>query len=332
MLFMTAANKVTSIRFLLCILYYVLFTMAAGKPSDARDVGLLTTLFILNQIIAWSDLLDGYLARKYKEQQTAAEHWEEAFEPEAHAHFEAAESFERAQLCAEIGIVLASIALLLSSRLVWLGAGGLGEGGLEELAVFDDQLQAGLVLQDGDVVQGVAVDRQQVCSLAWFEGAREVGDAAALGGGAGGRDDGLHGRHASFDHALQPEPRREGQPPQRIGRRFGDVEHDDAEIAGLEDERERANRLLERPLVHVAAKPWVRHDVAAHPQQAVEIHPGCRRRFDVEHVERIDERDELTARRGRGEHPEGEAGPPRGARPHEFRQVAARQPAAHQCV
>src|SRR6185295_12572379 len=67
MLFMTLANKVTSFRFLLCILYYVLLSLAAGKPSAARDVELLTVIFVLNMIIAWSDLLDGYLARKYKE-------------------------------------------------------------------------------------------------------------------------------------------------------------------------------------------------------------------------------------------------------------------------
>ena len=67
MLFMTLANKVTSVRFLLCILYYVLLTMAAGKPSANRDVQLLTVIFLLNQVIAWSDILDGYLARKYKE-------------------------------------------------------------------------------------------------------------------------------------------------------------------------------------------------------------------------------------------------------------------------
>jgi CDP-diacylglycerol--glycerol-3-phosphate 3-phosphatidyltransferase len=64
---MTLANKVTSIRFLLCILYYVLLSMAVAKPSSARDVTLLTTIFALNQVIAWSDLLDGYLARKYQE-------------------------------------------------------------------------------------------------------------------------------------------------------------------------------------------------------------------------------------------------------------------------
>jgi CDP-diacylglycerol--glycerol-3-phosphate 3-phosphatidyltransferase len=63
MLLMTAANKVTSIRFLLCIVYYVVLTLCLKQ----RDQGLLAMAFILNQIIAWSDLLDGYLARKYKE-------------------------------------------------------------------------------------------------------------------------------------------------------------------------------------------------------------------------------------------------------------------------
>jgi len=63
MLLMTAANKVTSVRFLLCIAYYILLSLCVRQ----RDVGMLTVVFILNQVIAWSDLLDGYLARKYKE-------------------------------------------------------------------------------------------------------------------------------------------------------------------------------------------------------------------------------------------------------------------------
>jgi len=50
MLFMTLANKVTSIRFLLCIFYYVLLSMAVQKSP--RDVELLTIIFILNQVIA----------------------------------------------------------------------------------------------------------------------------------------------------------------------------------------------------------------------------------------------------------------------------------------
>src|SRR5690348_15458589 len=65
MIFMTLANKVTSSRFLLCILYYVLLSLAVRKGG--RDVELLSIIFVLNQVIAWTDLLDGYLARKYKE-------------------------------------------------------------------------------------------------------------------------------------------------------------------------------------------------------------------------------------------------------------------------
>ena len=67
MLFMTLANKVTSGRFLLCIVYYLLLSLCTGNEPAQRDVGMLTTIFVLFQVIAWSDLLDGYLARKYKE-------------------------------------------------------------------------------------------------------------------------------------------------------------------------------------------------------------------------------------------------------------------------
>lgn len=63
MLLMTAANKVTSLRFLLCIIYYAVLTLCLRQ----RDTEMLTAAFVLNQIIAWSDLLDGYLARKYRE-------------------------------------------------------------------------------------------------------------------------------------------------------------------------------------------------------------------------------------------------------------------------
>ena len=60
---MTLANRITSLRFLLCIVYYVLLSLMARKP----DVQLLSAAFVLFQIIAWSDLLDGYIARKYKQ-------------------------------------------------------------------------------------------------------------------------------------------------------------------------------------------------------------------------------------------------------------------------
>jgi hypothetical protein len=56
---------------------------------------------------------------RYDEERKAAHGWAEAYDEEVHAHFEGAEQFEKAQLLAEIGIVIASIALLRSSRPFW---------------------------------------------------------------------------------------------------------------------------------------------------------------------------------------------------------------------
>jgi CDP-diacylglycerol--glycerol-3-phosphate 3-phosphatidyltransferase len=58
---MNLANKITSARFLLTVVYLVL--LAYGGPR--RDFGLMTAAFVLFQVVAWSDLLDGYIARKY---------------------------------------------------------------------------------------------------------------------------------------------------------------------------------------------------------------------------------------------------------------------------
>ena len=107
---------------------------------------------------------------------------------------------------------------------------------------------------------------------------------------------------------------------------------DQTEIAGLQHERERADRLLERALIHIAAHARIRHDVPADPEQAIEIDAGRRRRFDVEHVERIDERDELAAR-GRGrQHLQQQARAARRSRADQLGQLAAREPAAEPCV
>jgi hypothetical protein len=53
---------------------------------------------------------------RYDAERKAAHEWAESYEDEVHAHFEGSEQFEKAQLLAEIGIVIASIALLRSSR------------------------------------------------------------------------------------------------------------------------------------------------------------------------------------------------------------------------
>ncbi len=73
------------------------------------------------------DVLDNAkTAREYREERAKAMEWAESYEDAVKAHEHAAEHYEWAQLCAEFGIVLASIALLLGARPAWFGACGLG--------------------------------------------------------------------------------------------------------------------------------------------------------------------------------------------------------------
>ena len=69
------------------------------------------------------------LAKIYENDMKEAKEDAEAYEGAVKAHQRASELYERAQLCAEIGIVIASVALLLASRKVWFIAlffGGAG--------------------------------------------------------------------------------------------------------------------------------------------------------------------------------------------------------------
>jgi len=58
------------------------------------------------------------ISRYYDESQIAA-HWADAFNPVVAAHAAAQEYYEDAMLAAEIGIVIASVALLLRRRMAW---------------------------------------------------------------------------------------------------------------------------------------------------------------------------------------------------------------------
>jgi hypothetical protein len=60
------------------------------------------------------------LAQRYRHDMREAKEDAECYEDKISANFQAAEWYERAQLCAEIGIVVASVALLLSSRIIWI--------------------------------------------------------------------------------------------------------------------------------------------------------------------------------------------------------------------
>lgn len=68
------------------------------------------------------------MTKRYGDEQEAAAKWAESYEEAVHAHTLAAEHFEWGQLLAEIGIVVASVALLLSNRKAWYLSVALGAG------------------------------------------------------------------------------------------------------------------------------------------------------------------------------------------------------------
>jgi len=68
------------------------------------------------------------IAKRYEHDMKEAKEDAECYEPKIRAHFDAAEWYERAQLSAEIGIVVGSVALLLGSRMLWYVALVFGVG------------------------------------------------------------------------------------------------------------------------------------------------------------------------------------------------------------
>jgi hypothetical protein len=60
------------------------------------------------------------LAGDYTKERKLSKNWADSYKPLVNAHFDAAEGYEKAQFIAEIGIVLASLAVLLASRSAWM--------------------------------------------------------------------------------------------------------------------------------------------------------------------------------------------------------------------
>ncbi len=56
----------------------------------------------------------------YSKERQYSKDWADSYNPLVQAHFEGAEGYEHAQLIAEIGIVLASLGVLLASRSAWV--------------------------------------------------------------------------------------------------------------------------------------------------------------------------------------------------------------------
>lgn len=60
------------------------------------------------------------LDREYASEYKLAKKWDDSCEPLIDAHYDAAEGYEHAQVLAEIGIIIASLGILLASRLAWI--------------------------------------------------------------------------------------------------------------------------------------------------------------------------------------------------------------------
>jgi hypothetical protein len=91
------------------------------------------------------------LARTYELDHKEAKEDAEAYDGAIEAHQEAAEHYEWGQLSAEVGIVVASIALLLSSRMLWIVALVLGAGCAGTLGVTMVQTNAAVAAAQGKI-------------------------------------------------------------------------------------------------------------------------------------------------------------------------------------
>jgi hypothetical protein len=63
---------------------------------------------------------------RYLGESKAAGTWSDAYDPVVRAHIEGQDKYELGMLAAEIGIVMASVALLLRRKMIWYTAMGLG--------------------------------------------------------------------------------------------------------------------------------------------------------------------------------------------------------------
>jgi hypothetical protein len=105
-----------------------------GDPAAASVVELVRFegASVLGAVTPVQDDVDqfAWLVLKFKDQLEAAEKWTRSFDATIETQKVAAEQFEWAQILAELGIVLSSVALLFRSRVPWLLSVMLGVGSL----------------------------------------------------------------------------------------------------------------------------------------------------------------------------------------------------------
>jgi hypothetical protein len=66
------------------------------------------------------------LSLDYSRERDFAKTWVDTYQPAIEAHFDAGDGYENAQLVAEIALVVASLAILLSNRSTWIVSIALG--------------------------------------------------------------------------------------------------------------------------------------------------------------------------------------------------------------
>jgi hypothetical protein len=107
----------------------------AHSEYTAQNIKHRTAILSLQQLRAFADTTKlgsvdmvniATAANRYLAESNAAKSWVESYDPMVEAHSLAQEEYEHGQLAAELGIVLASVALLLRRRLPWLLGVALG--------------------------------------------------------------------------------------------------------------------------------------------------------------------------------------------------------------
>jgi hypothetical protein len=130
----------------------------SGKADDEDTAELKDTIDVATRELA--DILSpdkededrfAKLRTSYKHDMAEAKEDAEAYDLAIEAHEQAAEWYERAQLCAEIGIVIASIALLLSNRKAWAVSLTIGAVGAAIIAMTTVQTSQKLALAEKKV-------------------------------------------------------------------------------------------------------------------------------------------------------------------------------------
>lgn len=139
-------------------------TAATAGVTDPQVLATLHTLQLdLEGVIA---LLDPdrvqmrqmmWTAKKFMRERDAAGKWSDAYMPLVADWTEAAEHYEWGQLAAEIGIVIASIGLLLQSRMMWAGAIGLG--GVALAVIITTKVETGAAVDKHEAVVEKTKDR-----------------------------------------------------------------------------------------------------------------------------------------------------------------------------